>query len=174
MSGALVLNATFEPLCIVTQRRALNLTLQAKAEMISASENRFRSATHNFPAPSVVRLIAYVKVPYTTRVALNRRAVFARDNYRCQYCHAAAENIDHVIPRSRGGTHTWDNVVAACRSCNARKEDRLLHEINMRLRRPPTTPHARAWAIAATGSRRPDWEQWLGAPSHAHAAMASA
>jgi 5-methylcytosine-specific restriction endonuclease McrA len=174
MSGALVLNATFEPLCIVTQRRALNLTLQAKAEMISASENRFRSATHSFPAPSVVRLIAYVKVPYTTRVALNRRAVFARDNYRCQYCHATAENIDHVIPRSRGGTHTWDNVVAACRACNARKEDRLLHEINMRLRRPPTVPHERAWAIAATGTRRPDWEQWLRPRVHAHAAMASA
>ena len=93
--------------------------------------------------------------------------MFARDNYRCQYCHAAAENIDHVIPRSRGGTHTWDNVVAACRACNARKEDRLLHEINMRLRRPPTTPHDRAWVIAATGSRRPDWEQWLRVPSHA-------
>lgn len=174
MSGALVLNASYEPLCIVTQRRALNLILQAKAELISATEHFFRSASHAFPAPSVVRLVAYVKVPYTTRVALNRRAVFARDNFRCQYCHAAAENIDHVIPRSRGGTHTWDNVVAACRACNARKEDRLLHEINMRLRRPPTMPHARAWALAATGSRRPDWEQWLGASARAPVAMASA
>ncbi|HUR77221.1 MAG TPA: HNH endonuclease [Acidimicrobiales bacterium] len=174
MSGALVLNATYEPLCVVTQRRALNLILQAKAELVSATEHRFRSATASFPAPSVVRLIVYVKVPYTTRVALNRRAVFARDNYRCQYCYSPAENIDHVIPRSRGGTHTWENVVAACRPCNARKEDRMLDEINMRLRRPPTTPHARAWVIAATGSRRPDWEQWLGAPMHASAAMASA
>ncbi len=174
MSGALVLNATFEALCIVTQRRALNLILQAKAEMISSSESRFRSARADYAAPSVVRLIAYIKVPYTTRVALNRRAVFARDNYRCQYCHATAENIDHVIPRSRGGTHTWDNVVAACRACNARKEDRMLHEINMRLRRPPATPRAPAWVIATTGSRRADWEQWLGAPSRAPAAMASA
>ena len=174
MSGALVLNATYEPLCIVTQRRALNLILQAKAELVTPTEQLFRSASASFQVPSVVRLIAYVKVPYTTRVALNRRAVFARDNFRCQYCHAAAENIDHVIPRSRGGTHTWDNVVAACRSCNARKEDRMLHEINMRLRRPPATPHARAWVLAATGSRRPDWEQWLGQPAHAPAAMASA
>jgi 5-methylcytosine-specific restriction endonuclease McrA len=174
MSGALVLNATYEPLCIVTQRRALNLILQAKAELITPTERQFRSATASFAVPSVVRLIAYVKVPYTTRVALNRRAVFARDNYRCQYCHAAAENIDHVIPRSRGGTHTWDNVVAACRACNARKEDRMLHEINMRLRRPPTTPHDRAWVLAATGRRRPDWEQWLRTPSRTPAAMASA
>lgn len=169
MSGALVLNATFEPLCIVTSRRALNLILAAKAEMISASDQLFRSASASFESPSVVRLLSFVKVPYTTRVALNRRAVFARDNYKCQYCNSPAENIDHVIPRSRGGTHTWDNVVAACKPCNARKEDRLLQEINMKLRRPPATPHARAWVLAATGGHRPDWEQWLGVPALASA-----
>ncbi len=170
MSGALVLNATFEPLCIVTSRRALNLILASKAEMITASEQLFRSATTSFEAPSVVRLLSFVKVPYTTRVALNRRAVFARDNHKCQYCNAPAENIDHVIPRSRGGTHTWDNVVAACKPCNARKEDRLLSELStMKLRRQPVTPHARSWAIAATGSHRPDWEEWLGVPALASA-----
>lgn len=162
MSGALVLNATFEPLCIVTSRRALNLVFACKAEMISSTDQLFRSANAKFEVPSVVRLLTFVKVPYTTRVALNRRAVFARDNHKCQYCNAAAENIDHVIPRSRGGTHTWDNVVAACKACNARKEDRMLSEISMRLRRPPTTPQARSWVLAATGSRRPDWDQWLG------------
>jgi 5-methylcytosine-specific restriction endonuclease McrA len=172
MSGALVLNATFEPLCIVTARRALNLTLASKAEMVSGSDQCFRSANASFEVPSVVRLLSFVKVPYTTRVALNRRAVFARDNHKCQYCHAPAENIDHVVPRSRGGTHTWDNVVAACKACNARKEDRMLHEINMRLRRPPTTPHARAWVLAATGGHRPDWEQWLAMPMHAEVATA--
>ncbi len=169
MSGALVLNATFEPLCVVTTRRALNLMLSAKAEMISASDQMFRSATASFEAPSVVRLKTFVRVPYTTRVALNRRAVFARDNNRCQYCHSPAENIDHVIPRSRGGTHTWDNVVAACKPCNARKEDRMLHEINMKLRRSPFTPLSRAWVLAATGSHRPEWEQWLGLPAVASA-----
>ena len=169
MSGALVLNATFEPLCIVTSRRALNLILASKAEMIAASDRLFRSANASFEAPSVVRLVSFVKVPYTTRVALNRRAVFARDHHKCQYCNAAAENIDHVIPRSRGGTHTWDNVVAACKACNARKEDRLLSEINMRLRRPPATPHARAWVLAATGGHRPEWEEWLRVPALASA-----
>ena len=170
MSGALVLNATYEPLCIVTARRALNLILATKAEMVSSSDDCFRSAKMSFPSPSVVRLINFVRVPYTTRVALNRRAVFARDNHKCQYCHAPAENIDHVVPRSRGGTHTWDNVVAACKACNARKEDRMLNEINMRLRRQPTTPHARAWVLAATGSRRPEWEPWLAMPAAAASA----
>ena len=66
--------------------------------------------------------------------------MFARDGHRCQYCGAAAENIDHVVPRSRGGTHTWENVVAACRPCNTRKEDRLLHESGLELRGKPSAP----------------------------------
>src|SRR5215217_1857451 len=82
--------------------------------------NVFHSERAAFPEPSVVRLSYFVKVPYQARVALNRRAVFARDGHRCQYCGAAAENIDHVIPRSKGGPHTWENVVAACRPCNSR------------------------------------------------------
>src|SRR5918912_293097 len=152
MSGALVLNATYEPLCIVAPRRALNLILQTKAEMVSSSEHQFRAATVAYPSPSVVRLIHFVEVPYTTRVALNRRAVFARDNHRCQYCHAPAENIDHVVPRSRGGEHVWENVVAACRPCNARKEDRLLTETHLKLRRQPFAPRETIWIVVAVGT----------------------
>ena len=100
-----------------------------------------------------MRLSYYVKVPYQARVALNRRAVFVRDGHRCQYCNAPAENIDHVIPRSKGGPHTWENVVAACRPCNARKMDHLLHETNMRLRRQPRAPRERIWILAAVGAR---------------------
>ena len=148
--------------------------LKEKAEVVHSNGVIFRSERIEIPAPSVVRLRYFVHVPYRASVALTRRAVFARDGYVCQYCGLAAENVDHVVPKSKGGLHTWDNVVAACRACNARKEDRMLHEINMRLRRVPTTPHARAWVLAATGSRRPDWEQWLGQPAHAPAAMASA
>ncbi len=162
MSRALVLNASFEALCVVTSRRALMLILAEKAELVHATEGLFRSARACFPEPSVVRLAHYVKVPYQTRVALNRRAVFARDGHRCQYCGADAENIDHVVPRSRGGTHTWDNVVAACRACNARKEDRLLSEVGLTLRRPPYQPRERIWLLA-NGAIRPDWEPYLGA-----------
>ena len=174
MTRALVLNASFEPLCVVSTRRALLLVLDQKAELLAAGAGLFRSERRSFPEPSVVRLSHYVKVPYQARIALNRRAVFARDNHRCQYCGAAAENIDHVIPRSRGGTHTWDNVVAACRPCNTRKEDRYLHETNLRLRRPPSIPRERLFVLIATGGVRPDWEPYLGIPKVAASASMTA
>src|SRR5436309_6043186 len=162
MSRALVLNATYEPLCVVSCRRALILVMSEKAELIHATENVYRSERRTVPEPSVVRLCHYVKVPYVARVALNRRAVFARDGHRCQYCGAAAENIDHVIPRSRGGEHTWENVVAACRPCNSRKQDRMLHETSFALRRQPMAPRERAWILVASGQMRPDWEPYIG------------
>ena len=165
MSRALVLNASFEPLCVVSTRRALLLVLDAKAELLHGTGRQFRSERSAFPEPSVVRLDHYIKVPYQTRIALNRRAVFARDGHRCQYCGLAAENIDHVIPRSRGGSHAWDNVVAACRRCNTRKRDRLLEESGMKLRRTPSVPRERAWMLVASGLVRPDWEQDLGISS---------
>jgi 5-methylcytosine-specific restriction endonuclease McrA len=165
VSRALVLNATYEPLCVVSTRRALMLILDDKAEMITSTDRVYRSARRTFPEPSVVRLSYFVKVPYQARVALNRRAVFVRDGHRCQYCDQPAENIDHVIPRSKGGTHSWDNVVAACRPCNARKMDRYLHETSMKLRRPPRVPRERIWILAAVGSVRPEWEPYLRSPS---------
>ena len=162
MSRALVLNASYEPLCVVSTRRALMLVIDAKAEMISSTDRAFHSERDAWPEPSVVRLSYYVRVPYQARVALNRRAVFVRDGHRCQYCDAPAENIDHVIPRSKGGPHTWENVVAACRPCNARKMDHFLHETNMHLRHQPRAPRERIWILAAVGAVRPDWEPYLG------------
>lgn len=161
MSRALVLNASFEPLCVVSTRRALLLVLDDKAERLHDTGLVFRSERASYPEPSVVRLNYYVKVPYHGRVALNRRAVFARDGQRCQYCNNAADSIDHVVPRSRGGTHTWDNVVAACRPCNAHKQDRMLHETHMRLGRPPRAPKGRLWMVTALGATQPDWEPYL-------------
>jgi 5-methylcytosine-specific restriction endonuclease McrA len=161
MTRALVLNASFEPLCVVPTRRALMLVIEGKAEQVSSTERAFHSERQTWPEPSIVRLCYYVRVPYQARVALNRRAVFVRDGHRCQYCNAPAENIDHVIPRSRGGTHTWDNVVAACRPCNARKMDRLLPETNMHLRRQPRPPRERIWILASVGSVRQEWERYL-------------
>jgi 5-methylcytosine-specific restriction endonuclease McrA len=138
------------------------LVLAAKAELLHASGGVFRSERMAVAEPSVVRLSYYVKVPYQARVALNRRAVFARDGHRCQYCGASAENIDHVIPKSRGGLHAWDNVVAACRPCNSRKRDRLLEESGMKLRRLPAAPRERTWILVASGGMSPDWEPYLG------------
>jgi 5-methylcytosine-specific restriction endonuclease McrA len=164
MSRALVLNATYEPLCVVPTRRALLLVLQAKAELLAATGRAFHSSRVTLDEPSVVRLSYFVRVPHQAHVALNRRAIFARDGHKCQYCGAAAENIDHIVPRSKGGLHSWDNVVAACRRCNARKRDHFLEETGMKLRRPPSTPRGRVWALAALGAVLPDWEPYLGFP----------
>jgi 5-methylcytosine-specific restriction endonuclease McrA len=161
MSRALVLNATFEPLCVVSDRRAVVLVLCETAEMLHASDAVMRSAHLVVAVPSVVRLRRYVRVPYRWRTPLNRRAVFARDGHRCQYCGAPAESIDHVVPRSRGGRHTWDNVVAACRPCNVRKRDRLLEETSMRLLRPPAEPTGASWLTLAVGSVPETWTPYL-------------
>jgi 5-methylcytosine-specific restriction endonuclease McrA len=163
MTHSLVLNATYEPLCVVPSRRALTLILDEKAELLHATERLFHSERIVLAEPSVVRLSYYVKVPYLARVSLNRRSVFARDGHRCQYCGASAENIDHVIPRSKGGLHAWDNVVASCRPCNARKRDRLLEDSGMRLRRRPTVPRERTWVLLAGGAVRSDWAPYIGA-----------
>lgn len=163
MGRALLLNATFEPLCVVPARRAVVLVLKDKAEIVHRNCAEFRSERRNVPVPTVVRLVNYVRVPYRVAVPLSRRAVFARDGHRCQYCGRPAENLDHVVPRSRGGGHAWENVVASCRACNARKEDRLLSECDLVLRHPPRVPHAGLWLVAAVGTIDPDWHQYLGA-----------
>lgn len=159
--SALVLNATYEPLCVVSRRRAVVLVLSDKAEVLHETGDRMRSARLDVPVPSVVRLTSYVKVPVRRRAPLNRRAVFARDGGRCQYCTAPAESIDHVVPRSRGGQHVWENVVAACRSCNTRKRDRLLSESPMTLRRAPAPPRELTWIAVLAGTVPTAWEPYL-------------
>jgi len=161
MPGTLVLNATYEPLSVVSARRAVVLVLAARAEVLHDTGAAMHSERLTVPVPSVVRLRSYVRVPYRRRAPLNRRAVFARDEHRCQYCGGPAESIDHVVPRSKGGPHTWENVVAACRACNVRKGDRLLAQTSMRLRRPPAAPHETAWIAVAVGTVPPDWEPYL-------------
>ena len=161
MSGTLVLNATYEPLSVVPARRAVVLVLAARAEVLHDTGAAMHSEHLSVPIPSVVRLRTFVKVPYRRRAPLNRRAVFARDDHRCQYCGGPAESIDHVVPRSKGGPHSWENVVAACRSCNVRKGDRLLSATSMRLRRAPTAPREMAWVAVAVGTVPAAWEPYL-------------
>ena len=161
MGRALLLNASFEPLCVVPMRRAVVLVLKDKAEVIARNGAELRSERVTMAVPAVIRLNHFVRVPHRSRVPLSRRAIFARDGHRCQYCDRAAENIDHVVPRSRGGTHAWDNVVASCRACNARKEDRLPTEAGFRLQRQPREPHPTLWVIATAGSIDPAWEPYL-------------
>lgn len=161
LARALVLNATYEPLCVVSTRRALVLVLKHKAELLHEEGGTFHSERLAVPVPSVIRLKYFVKVPYRARASLSRRAVFVRDSFECQYCAAPAENVDHVIPRAVGGAHTWENVVAACKPCNARKEDRLPHEVGMRLRSKPGAPRETVWIIVAVGRIDPKWEPYI-------------
>jgi 5-methylcytosine-specific restriction endonuclease McrA len=100
-----------------------------------------------------------VRVPYRAHAPLTRRAVFARDAWTCQYCGASAENLDHVVPRSRGGLHVWENVVAACRRCNTRKEDRTPSEAGFSLSRQPFAP--RDGFHLTLGQLEPGWETYL-------------
>ena len=161
MSRALVLNTTYEPLCVVSARRAVVLLLTQKADLVADSGRRMHSERLSIEVPSVIKLRTFVRVPYRRRAALNRRAVFARDGSRCQYCAAPAESIDHVVPRSKGGEHVWENVVAACRPCNTRKRDRLLSETTMVLRRRPAVPRELSWITVAVGRVPDDWAPYL-------------
>jgi 5-methylcytosine-specific restriction endonuclease McrA len=158
VSDALVLNATYEPLCVVSSRRAVVLVLTARAVTVEASAVILHAERTQVAVPAVVRLTRFVKVPYRATVPITRKGILARDENRCVYCGAAATSLDHVVPRSRGGAHTWENVVAACGRCNHQKADRPLHDLGWRLPRPPRAPTGAAWRIL--GSRRLD-PVWL-------------
>ena len=162
--ATLLLNATYEPLCVVSSRRAIVLVLAAKAESVDTTQDVVHAETISLPVPVVARLTRYVRVPFPSSVPLSRRAVFTRDGQTCVYCGGSATSIDHVVPRSRGGTHTWDNVVAACRRCNHTKADRSLAEMGWALPHPPRTPSGAAWRLLGTRSVDPRWREWLGVP----------
>jgi 5-methylcytosine-specific restriction endonuclease McrA len=161
VARSLLLNASYEPLCVLPARRAVVLVLKEKAEIVHRNGAEYRSERRVVPVPAVIRLVHFVRVPFRATAPLSRRAVFARDGHRCQYCGRTAENLDHVVPRSRGGPHTWENVVASCRSCNARKEDRLPAECGMVLRRTPVAPHATTSLIVSAGPVDPTWHAYL-------------
>ena len=161
MDQTLVLNATYEPLGVVSVRRATILVLSAKAICIADGGGVFHSERTSLPVPLVVRLTHFVRVPYRPYVGLSRRAIFARDGGRCAYCRGTAETIDHVVPRSRGGEHQWDNVVAACARCNHHKGDKTLSDLGWRLPVKPTVPHGAIWRVIGHRTPDPRWAQWL-------------
>src|SRR6188508_2650483 len=159
MGRALVLNATDVPLAVLSARRAVVLVLKEKADVVASNGAIFRSEHLHLDAPSVVRLRHFVRVPYRHHAPLTRRGVFARDSFACQYCGSTAENLDHVVPRSRGGLHAWENVVAACRRCNAKKMDRTPAEAGFTLARTPFAP-SDGFRLTL-GAVEPDWAEYL-------------
>ena len=143
-ASVLVLNANYEPINICNYRRAICLILSDKAIMIENGRGTIHTARTTLPLPSVIRLQKMIRRPRPT-ICFSRAEIFRRDNFTCQYCGKRTKHltIDHIIPRSRGGKDTWENVVAACASCNHRKGGKLLEETNMHLIssiiKPPNT-----------------------------------
>lgn len=162
MPDALVLNATFEPIGVVSQRRAVVLVLTEKAVLVESGDGTLHSERVAIDVPLVVRLTRFVRVPYRAWVPLTRRGVLLRDGGHCVYCGAVATSLDHVVPRSRGGEHSWENVVACCTRCNRQKAARSLAELGWHLRRVPVSPKGRAWAILGARRVDPRWTPYLG------------
>ena len=160
--SVLVLNASYEALCVVSWQRAMCLLVGGRADLVERKEDRdVRSAGGlEFPFPSVVRLRQMVKAPRARQAPVSRHGIRARDGGRCQVqgCDARGTTIDHLTPRSRGGDFTWVNCVLMCRSCNQRKADRLLHEAGMRLQRQPIAP---TFEVILASKAAPEWQQWL-------------
>jgi 5-methylcytosine-specific restriction endonuclease McrA len=156
----LVLNANFEPLNVCTTRRAIGLMYNDKAMLVQNGRGYIQSVSNKFQAPSVIRLSNMIKRPRPI-VKLSKAEIFRRDNYICQYCGKKTTNltIDHVIPRSKGGEHAWENLVAACPGCNHKKGGRTAHQANMDLLKQPKAPSATALYIF--GRYLQQYEEWI-------------
>jgi 5-methylcytosine-specific restriction endonuclease McrA len=163
-SQVLVLNASYEPISVCTVRRATVLVLKERAEILEHADKVMHAESLTLPRPAVIRLTTYVRVPRDAHARrITRRAVFARDRWTCQYCGTVRTTltVDHVIPRSKGGLSSWDNIVASCAPCNRRKGDRLPTQIDMHPRRKPAPPHPTIFVHVATPKIPPVWEQYL-------------
>ena len=159
----LVLNATFEPINVCSVRRAVVLLLKEKAEVVERGAWELHSERTTLSRPAVIRLVSYVHVPRDHhRRKITRRAVFARDGWTCQYCGSRSNlTVDHVIPRSKGGQSSWENIVASCAPCNRRKGDRLPRQAGMHPRHAPRAPHAGIFIQVATPTIPAAWRQYL-------------
>jgi 5-methylcytosine-specific restriction endonuclease McrA len=165
MNHVLVLNATYEPLNVVSVRRAVVLLLKEKAEIVEAAGAWLRSEQVALPVPLIIRLVYYVRIPRRFSLPLSRRTVLARDHYTCQYCGVqpgkASLTIDHVVPRSRGGETRWENVITACGPCNRRKGNRTPREARMPMRREPRRPRYLALTLLMGTSAPEAWGKYM-------------
>ena len=162
MRTTLVLNAGFEPLAIVSFKRALVLVMSDKAVVVASDdEHPVLGTSGEWDRPSVILLSRYVRVPSGRAVPVSRRGVLRRDDSRCAYCGVHAATIDHVMPRSRGGKDSWENLVACCLRCNNVKGDRTPQEMGWKLRFAPRPPHGTAWLVRGVERAQPQWQEFL-------------
>ncbi len=161
----LLLNSTYEPLTALPMRRAVIMLMCGKADVVHDDPMGpvIHSASRTIVVPSVIRLRTFVRVPYRARIPMTRAALMHRDRFRCAYCGAKADTVDHVVPRSRGGAHSWENCVAACSGCNHRKADRLLSELGWALHATPLPPKGQHWRLLSSIKELdPAWVRYLG------------
>jgi 5-methylcytosine-specific restriction endonuclease McrA len=162
MGKVLVLNASYEPLNITSWRRAVVLVLKNKAEQV---EHNGKCVRTNFPLPTVIRLRNYVHLPHK-EIALTRRNILYRDGHSCQYCGYIGEDLtlDHVLPRSRKGEDSWENIVTACVKCNVKKGNRTPQEAKMPLRQNPRRPYSSLYFEVSkhvkTGGHQ-EWQKYM-------------
>lgn len=140
MQSTLILNASYEPLSIVSAKRALKLIIASKATSIDDSSAVMRSADKEFKIPYVILLNEMSKVKGRRKSSFSKRGVLIRDNFTCVYCNKAATTIDHVYPQMLGGKSTYDNCVAACKSCNSRKNHQLLKDLGWKIPQVKSDP----------------------------------
>ncbi len=168
MEQTLVLNASYEPLRIVSWQKAVTLLFQGKVEVIAVYEREIRGVTVRLKLPSVLRLLRHVRMkrPFA-EVPFSRTNVYARDDHRCQYCGGSFPpgqlTFDHVIPVARGGRKAWDNIVTCCIPCNRRKGDHLPEEIGFSPVRRPRRPDTLPWLSLSLGLHRApeSWRDFL-------------
>jgi 5-methylcytosine-specific restriction endonuclease McrA len=161
----LVLNQNFEPLNVTNLPRAFRLVFGEKAEVLEYDHIEIRTPRTVYRAPSVIRLQHQIRRP-RPRVKLTRREVFNRDRHTCQYCGVqhGEMTLDHVVPRHRGGTHAWDNLVTACKVCNHRKGGKTLEEVRFRLIRSPFEPRCDVYSLFTpylADTRNEAWRDYL-------------
>lgn len=158
----LVLNQNFEPLNVCNVRRALVLVLCGKAEVLELNHQIVRTPSTSIHCPSVIRLAHLIRRPQP-RARLSRKEIFIRDNYTCQYCGVRTRDLtlDHVIPRSKGGPHTWENLVSACKTCNHRKGGKSVTEARMPLARTPKEPRANVYHMIYRYMENGPLDEWL-------------
>jgi 5-methylcytosine-specific restriction endonuclease McrA len=162
----LVLNASYEAINVCTVRRAAVLVLKDRAEILERADWALHAETFQMPRPTVIRLNTYVRVPRDAHSRkITRRAIFARDRWTCQYCGSGhgSLTVDHVIPRSKGGGSSWDNIVTCCAPCNRRKGDRLPKQAGMHPRNKPAPPAATIFVHVAVPRVPEVWQQYLAA-----------
>lgn len=158
----LVLNAGYEPLAVVSFKRALVLVLNQKATILAgAKEAVVRSASSEFELPTVILLQRYVRIPNARKIPVSRRGVLRRDGYKCGYCLKSANTIDHVLPKSRGGKDTWENLVACCLRCNNNKGDKTPAEMGWELKITPKMPTGVIWTVRGAEKEQPEWSEFL-------------